>query len=193
MGIKGLTKLIADEAPEAIKEHKVEHYNGRTVAVDASMAIYQFLIAIRHGSGGAAASQLTNEAGEVTSHIQGLFNRTIRMLASGIKPVFVFDGKPPTLKGGELDKRREKREKAESELKKAQEEANVEEQDRQSKRLVRAGKKESADCKKLLELMGVPWLEAPCEAEAQCAALAKARLDLFLLFPPLDVLIDFSR
>lgn len=45
---------------------------------------------------------LTNEAGEVTSHIQGMFNRTIRMLSKGVKPCYIFDGKPPQLKGGEV-------------------------------------------------------------------------------------------
>jgi hypothetical protein len=32
----------------------------------------------------------------------GLFYRTIRMVENGIKPVYVFDGKPPTLKSGEV-------------------------------------------------------------------------------------------
>lgn len=58
-------------------------------------------IAVR--SGGEGQSQmLTNEAGEVTSHIQGMFNRTIRMLSKGVKPCYIFDGKPPQLKGGEV-------------------------------------------------------------------------------------------
>ena len=64
---------------------------------------------------------LTNEAGEVTSHIQGLFNRTIRLMTNGIKPVYVFDGKPPTLKGGELAKRTKGRAKAAADLKAAEE------------------------------------------------------------------------
>ena len=58
MGIHGLTKLIADKAPGAIKEHKMDSYFGRKIAVDASMSIYQFLIAVRQGEQG----QLTNEA-----------------------------------------------------------------------------------------------------------------------------------
>jgi flap endonuclease-1 len=31
-----------------------------------------------------------------------MFYRTIRMLEYGIKPVYVFDGKPPQLKSGEV-------------------------------------------------------------------------------------------
>ena len=89
MGIHGLTKLIADKAPGAIKEHKMDSYFGRKIAVDASMSIYQFLIAVRQGEQG----QLTNEAGEVTSHITGMLYRTIRMMEAGIKPAFVFDGR----------------------------------------------------------------------------------------------------
>lgn len=73
MGIHGLMKLLTEECPQAIKEVDMEGLTGRKVAIDASMAMYQFLVAVRsNGPGGAQASmQLTNEAGEVTSHIQG--------------------------------------------------------------------------------------------------------------------------
>ena len=138
------------------------------------MAIYQFLIAIRAGGPNQQAVMLTNDQGENTSHIQGMFNRTINYMSNGIKPVFIFDGKPPGFKSGELTKRRVKREKAAEALKQASEEGNVEEQDKQSKRLVKAGKKENEDCRKLLTMMGCPVIQAPCEAEAQAAALAKA-------------------
>ena len=43
-GIKGLTKLITDLAPGAITEKELKNYLGRKVAIDASMAIYQFLV-----------------------------------------------------------------------------------------------------------------------------------------------------
>ena len=150
--------------------------HGRKIAIDASMAIYQFMIAVRTGGSNNPSVMLTNDDGDPTSHIQGMFNRTIRFVTEGVKPVFVFDGKPPTFKSGELLKRREKREKAQAALTAATEDGDLEEQDKQSKRLVRAGHKENEDCKKLLRLMGVPVICAPCEAEAQAAALAKAGL-----------------
>jgi flap endonuclease-1 len=174
MGIKGLAKLLSDEAPDCIREVPLSSLHGRKIAVDASMAIYQFLIAVRSGGPNQQAMMLTNADGETTSHIQGIFNRTIRFIVEGIRPVYVFDGKPPQFKSGELLKRREKRAKAEEALKSATESGNFEEQDKQSKRLVRAGTKENEDCIRLLDLMGVPVVRAPCEAEAQAASLCRA-------------------
>ena len=53
------------------------------------------------------------------------------------------------------------------------ESGDVEAQDKFQKRTVRVTKEHNEDIKTLLRLMGCPVIEAPCEAEAQCAALAK--------------------
>lgn len=169
MGIQGLAKLIADVAPGAIKENDIKSYFGRKVAVDASMCIYQFLIAVRQDG-----NMLQNEEGETTSHLMGMFYRTIRMVEHGIKPVYVFDGKPPQLKSGELAKRSERRAEAEKLLEAAQEAGEVENIEKFNKRLVKVTKQHNDECKKLLSLMGIPYVDAPCEAEATCAALVKA-------------------
>ncbi|XP_056175159.1 flap endonuclease 1-like isoform X2 [Syzygium oleosum] len=94
-------KLLADNAPKAMREQKLESYFGRRIAVDASMSIYQFLVVV----GRKGTHMLTNEAGQVTSHLQGMHYRTIRLLEAGIQPVYVFDGKPPDLKKQELAQR----------------------------------------------------------------------------------------
>jgi flap endonuclease-1 len=105
-----------------------------------------------------------------------MFYRTIRLITNGIKPVYVFDGKPPTLKSGELAKRYVKRQEAEEGLAAAEEEGNAEEIEKMAKRTVKVSKTHNDEAKRLLRLMGVPVIEAPCEAEATCAALAKAGL-----------------
>uniref|UniRef100_A0A182YDD2 Flap endonuclease 1 n=1 Tax=Anopheles stephensi TaxID=30069 RepID=A0A182YDD2_ANOST len=192
MGIKGLSQLIADIAPFAVKEGEIKQFfgkfhpvvtakhhlssirllvvlAGRKVAIDASMCLYQFLIAVR-----AEGAQLTSVDGETTSHLMGTFYRTIRLLENGIKPVYVFDGKPPDLKSGELNKRAERREEAQKALDKATEAGAVEDIEKFNRRLVKVTKQHANEAKELLRLMGVPYVEAPCEAEAQCAALVRA-------------------
>ena len=104
------------------------------------------------------------------------------MIENGIKPVYVFDGKPPTMKSGELEKRMEKRADTQVALEKAKEEGNDEEIDKQSRRLVKVTKDHVEDCKKLLKLMGVPYIQAPCEAESQCAEVGYVVVSNLLLF-----------
>lgn len=79
MGIQGLSKLLSDHAPNSVRQQQIKNYFGRKIAIDASMHIYQFLIVV----GRAGESNLTNEAGDTTSHLQGMFFRTIRMLEEG--------------------------------------------------------------------------------------------------------------
>ncbi|KAH3772589.1 flap endonuclease 1-like [Dreissena polymorpha] len=169
MGIKGLSQVLADHAPGCMKENEIKNYFGRKVAVDASMCIYQFLIAVRQDG-----SQLTNDEGETTSHLMGMFYRTIRMVENGIKPVYVFDGKPPDMKSGELEKRKERRDEAQKALEQAEEAGDAENIEKFNRRLVKVTKQHNEECKELLKRMGIPYIDAPCEAEAQCAALVKS-------------------
>ncbi|KIM43031.1 hypothetical protein M413DRAFT_443842 [Hebeloma cylindrosporum] len=169
MGIKGLTALLSQHAPNAIKEHDIKTLFGRKVAIDASMSIYQFLIAVRQKDG----EMLQNDAGETTSHLMGFFYRTIRIVENGIKPAYIFDGKPPEMKKGVLSKRFEKREEAKAEGEEAKETGTAEDLDRFSRRTVKVTREHNEECRRLLKLMGIPVVIAPSEAEAQCAELAR--------------------
>ncbi|KAJ1489945.1 nuclease, Rad2 family [Baffinella frigidus] len=185
MGIKQLTKMIGDSAPDAIKEQAIGAYFGRKVAVDASMSIYQFLIAMQSRDG---TVMMTNEAGENTGPLNGIMHRTAKMLESGIKPVYVFDGKPPELKSATIADRREKRDEADKAMEKAREEGDDAAVEKFSKRNMRVTKEMTEDVKTMLRLMGVPVVEAPTEAEAQCAELAKKGLVYAAVSEDMDTL-----
>ncbi|EIT77953.1 DNA repair protein rad2 [Aspergillus flavus] len=169
MGIKHLYQVIAENAPDAIKAGDIKNHFGRKVAIDASMSIYSFLIAVR-----SEGQQLMSDTGETTSHLMGMFYRTLRMVDNGIKPLYVFDGAPPKLKSGELAKRTARKAEATEAHEEAKETGTAEDVEKFSRRTVRVTRDHNAECKKLLKLMGIPYIDAPTEAEAQCAVLARA-------------------
>ncbi|KAL2444430.1 Flap endonuclease 1 [Exophiala dermatitidis] len=169
MGIKQLYHVIAEEAPDAIKTGEIKNHFGRKVAIDASMSIYSFLIAVR-----SEGQQLMSDTGETTSHLMGMFYRTLRMVDNGIKPLYVFDGAPPKLKSGELAKRFARKNEANEQAEEAKETGTAEEVEKFSRRTVRVTREHNEECRRLLKLMGIPYIIAPTEAEAQCAVLARA-------------------
>jgi flap endonuclease-1 len=103
MGIHKLMNLIQEKAPKAIKSVHLDMMSGKIVACDASMAIYQFLIATQSFNKTGGIGELRDSEGNLTGHLVGLFHRTIQFMENGVKPVWVFDGKPPDLKSYVLD------------------------------------------------------------------------------------------
>lgn len=187
MGIHGLFQLIKSDAADSYRVINKNELSGKIIAIDASIALYQFLVQIRTSGTGYAQQQLMTESGEITSHLQGFLNRTANLLSSGIKPIFVFDGIPPELKYTELAKRKELKKRAEEESNKMEELIDelvisgqteqlkdaIDTLDKANKRNIRVTKAQIEDTKHLLRLMGVPVIEAKSEAEAQCAEFVK--------------------
>jgi flap endonuclease-1 len=148
------------------EEIDLESLNGKIIAIDALNIIYQFLSIIRDRFTG---EPLKDSEGRVTSHLSGLFYRTTRLLESGITPVFVFDGKPPEFKKGVREERQRIKEDAQAKLEEA-----VREGDREKIRLyAQQTSKVTGDMldesKKLLDAMGVQWVQGPSEGEAQAS------------------------
>lgn len=151
------------------KEIRLESLQGKTLAVDAFNIIYQFLANIRQLDG----TPLMDNKGNVTSHLSGLFYRTINLMQLGIKPIYVFDGKSPDLKKKEYEKRESRKQEAKVKYETARKAGKEQEMYRYSKQMLHLTDKMIEESKKLLQNLGIPVIQAPSEGEAQCAYLAK--------------------
>jgi flap endonuclease-1 len=164
MGIKSLLKFLENQE-NIVNEVTYDKLQYKKIAIDISIILYQVIIAIRN-----SGSDLTNKQGEITSHILGLFNKTIYLLKKNIIPIYIFDGKPPLLKNKVLQLRRNIKEKSYIKYKECE---NEDDKIKYFKRTVTISRLQIQQTKELLDLMGVPYINAPEEADSQCAYLAK--------------------
>ncbi len=148
----------------------VGYFASKVVAIDAYNAIYQFLSSIR----GADGAQMTDSSGRVTSHLSGLFNRNISFLVTGVKPVYVFDGKPPSLKFAEVERRRQVKRDAAVKYEKAVSRGDMAEARKYAQQTTSLQDGMIQESKHLLDLLGIPYVDAPSEGEAVAAHMASA-------------------
>ncbi|MCS7146341.1 MAG: flap endonuclease-1 [Nitrososphaerota archaeon] len=164
MGVK-LGDIIP---PESVQTVQLSDLSGKAIAIDGYNILYQFLSTIRGPDG----RPLQDRKGRVTSHLSGLFFRTINFLKSGIKVVYVFDGQPPQLKIETVRKRIELREKAKKMYEEALAAGEVAEARKYAAQAATLEKYMVETAIRLLDSLGVPSIIAPSEGEAQAAYMA---------------------
>ena len=165
MGVKKISELFQGTPIE------IDQLRQKKLAVDAYNIIYQFLASIRGYDG----SLLSDAEGTITSHLTGLLYRNARLLEKGVKLVYVFDGKPSQLKREEIRRRAEVKAKARIELEDALERGDVARAKVVAQRTSKLTKPMVEDSKRLLQLLGIPIVEAPQEGESQAAYLVQQK------------------
>ncbi len=150
------------------KKVPLEALSNKKIAIDAYNTLYQFLAIIR----GVGGEHLKDSRGRVTSHLSGLFYRNINLLELNMKLVYVFDGAPPELKTTEIERRRERRDEAKRQYVVAVEAGDLPAARKYAEASTSLRQDMVVESKQLLEAMGIPWVDAPSEGEAQAAVMA---------------------
>ncbi len=174
MGIKGLIKLINEHAgPYAIKKYSIDRFRGMTVAIDASAIVYQSVLAVR-----TTGQDMKNSQGNITSHLHGIIFKILKLLEYEIIPIFVFDGKPPNIKSKTIQERNLRKQRAENNINNLSDDTRIDDETfiKNFKNTFRPTKQDFIECRIMLDLMGIPYVCAPGEADVICAWLA-ARTD----------------
>jgi len=169
----------------ARRQIKLESLSTKVIAVDAFNFIFQFLSNIRGPDG----SLLRDSKGRVTSHLSGLFYRNLKLMQNGIKLIYVFDGKPPLLKLKTLEARAKRREEAFEAWKKAKEAGELEEAKLFAKQSASINEEIIKSSKEILEILGIPIVQAPSDGEAEAAYLCKKGLAYAVASQDYDTLL----
>lgn len=178
MGIKKLSKYTKEN--NLYTKINLEDLAFKKIAIDISVLLYQIIISIRN-----SGDDLRNNKGEITSHILGLFNKTVWLIQHNIIPIFVFDGKSPEFKKHTIKNRKLSRIKAQEKLNKC---TNNEDRIKYLKRTVSITKTQIKQSKELLDLMGIPYLQATGEADILCAKLSAENIVDYVLTEDMDIL-----
>lgn len=142
--------------------------DGYTVAIDAHQWLYKYITGMRWID----EEEYTTEDGTEVPNLVGILRGVPTLLQHNIRPVFVFDGAPDDLKEDEIQRRREERETAETQLQEAREAGNAEAVKRLKARTTRLTSDIHETSRELFDRMGIPYIEAPGAGEAQAAHMA---------------------
>ena len=138
---------------------------GQRIAVDAFLTAYQFITSLRARGDGKDGTYLRDSRGRPVSHLMGFLDRATMLIEAGIDPVFVFDGRPHALKSETLDGRKERRARAVEKWENAVENEDWKAADKLGAQVVSYKPEMVDETKRLLDLLGIAWIEAPMEAE----------------------------
>jgi len=151
-------------------EIELASLSGKKIAIDTYNILFQFLSIIRQRDTG---EPLKDSKGRITSHLSGIFYRTIRLIENGIKPIFVIDGPPPDFKMKVLRERNRIRDEAKRKWEEALEKGEKE----KIMTYAQGSSKVTIDmvneARKLLDAFGIPCIQAPSEGEAQASLLVQ--------------------
>ena len=168
---------LKDIAPA--EQTNLKALSGKRVGIDAFLTAFQFLTTMRDRSPQGDGMPLRDGNGNPVSHLMGFLHRTATLLAAGIKPVYIFDGESPELKAEEMAARRARREEAEVVHREALAAGDFALAQKMAARIMHYSPQMVAETQQLLDLMGVPWVTAAAEGEAQAAVMAaKGQLDV---------------
>nr|XP_027237232.1 uncharacterized protein LOC113828451 [Penaeus vannamei] len=145
MGVKDLWSLVSPTG-EVLPLTALE---GKAVAIDLSCWVVD--------------CQALHLGHVARPHLRNLFFRTMALLNNGVLPVFVLEGDAPSMKWNTINSRNQRN---------FHSSANPTGKNSS----VKTGKRSRfksvlKECRELLDMLGVPWVQASGEAEATCAAL----------------------
>ena len=181
MGIKSLTSLIKSKSPNAIQTVSLYTLKEKKVAIDTNIFLYKSLANVRSNG-----DYLRNKEGKVVSHIVGMFNNAVKYLSLGIKPIYVFDGKPPIEKKEVLDERKKKADESKELSEKS---LTVEDKLKHEKNSIRVKSYHINDIKYLFNLMGISYIHPDGEAEAYASELCRIGYVDYVVTEDMDSLV----
>jgi len=181
MGIHNLTSLIKSKSPNSIYTEALYKLKGCSVAIDTSIFLYKSLSNIRSNG-----DYIRNKNGDIISHIIGILNKTILYKSFNIRPIYIFDGKPPEEKKDILIERNKK---AKEQKIMSENSKTLEEKNKHEKNSIRINNNHIKDIKNLLDILGVEYIHPDGEAEAYASELCRIGYVDYVVTDDMDSLV----
>lgn len=153
---------IEETTPEALTDH--------TFAVDAHHWLYSYMSGMAYWMD---EDVYTTSDGTEVLNLVACLRGLPTLLQHDITPVFVFDGTAHSRKADEQERRREQRREAEERLEEAREAGDMVTVKRLKARTQKLTPTVHETTRQLLDLVGIPYIDAPSAGEAQCAQLVR--------------------